>query len=215
MPHPGVMPDSDRINCCDTETSGVISLNTTVRPFSRWNARMSKRYEHVSLRIPLEVREGLLDESKSRVTNLNALATRILTKYVSFDRMMELEGPVVLTPYLLSNLANASAVNALVETARVHSGRFAKHAFALYRVEPTLDNLITRYFEPMGLFSGWFRFSCGLDPLGESLVFEHNLGENWTKFLECYITGVIRSVLGTEPEVRSDLGLILAHVGRG
>lgn len=166
----------------------------------------------MSLRISVELKQDLEYEAKHRLTNLNALINRTLTKFVRFDRMAEHIGSVVLSNYLFSHFMRSLSEEELAEFGEDLGPAIVKPTFTFYSMKPDLNSLITHYFEPMGLFSGWFELSHLVEDSKHKLVLQHSHGHKWSIFLKHYVTGMTKSVLGVEPRIESEDGSVIIHL---
>jgi hypothetical protein len=162
---------------------------------------------HVNFRIPLELKIELEDEAKRHNMNLNALVTQIMTKHMTYDRKIERPGSVVLRKELFSRILDKVSVEEMERIGSAFGPKIVKRAFGFLDIGLDLDNLVNHYFQPMGSYSGWYRFNM-IEGNPTKLLLEHEYGLNWSVFLKYYNTGLIKSITGVEPEVEADDSLI-------
>ncbi len=156
---------------------------------------------HVSLRIPARLRNQLDEEAKRRNITLNSLINAILSKYLSFDKIVEGTKAVPLSRAFLDEILEITSTEEMESIAMKLGPKVVRKSFAFRGVPFNLDNLIEFYFEPLSAHSGWYSFNTYFEGTTRILVFEHSLGTKWTAFLKRYIAGIVRSANGTEPEV--------------
>ena len=140
-------------------------------------------------------------EAKRQGINLNALANRVLTKYIVFDRIVEHEHSVVLDRRIFTPIIDKISRDDLEDMGMRLGPRLVKQTFEFFDIEPTVESLVSRYFEPMGTYSG--RYQSNLVGSGPDLklIMEHDYGSKWSAFLAEYVKGIVKSVLGTEPRI--------------
>jgi hypothetical protein len=166
-----------------------------------------KQFVHVSIRIPSDVRSGLDKEARRQGINLNALTNRILAKYLVFDRIVEHEHSIVLDRRIFLPIIEKVTREEFEDLGRKLGPRLVKETFQFFDIEPTVESLISRYFEPMGTYSGRYESNIVRSGPNLKLILEHDYGSKWSGFLAEYTKGVGKSLLGAEPkiEVNDDL----------
>jgi len=172
------------------------------------NLKGQTQFVHVSIRIPESVRHELNKEARRQHINLNALANRILTKYVDFDRMVEHERSIVLDRRIFLPMIEAASREDLENLGKKLGPRLVKQTFEFFDIEPTVESLVSRYFEPMSAYSGRYQANVVGSGPDLKLILEHDYGIKWSTFLAEYTKGVVKSLLGTEPKIELDDDLV-------
>jgi len=167
----------------------------------------SGRFVHVSARIPESRRQELVSEANRQGINFNALVNRVLNKYLEFDMLSEHEHSITLDRRIFSPILDRMTEEDMKNLGKRLGPRLTRETLEFFDVEFTLDGLVSRYLEPMGRYSGRFRFNSTSRGLGLKGVLEHDYGRKWSVFLAEYTSGIVKSILGTEPriEVEDDL----------
>jgi len=93
--------------------------------------------------------------------------------------------------------------------------RLVKQTFEFFDIEPTVDSLVSRYFEPMGAYSGRYQANVVGSGPDLKLILEHDYGIKWSTFLAEYTKGVAKSLLGTEPKIDLDDDLVKVEFRTG
>ena len=166
------------------------------------------RFTHISLRIPENLRHQLDGIARGQHIPLNALATRILAKCVEFDRIVEHERSIVLDRQVFLRFIDETPLDQLEILGRTLGPRLVKQTFEFFDVEPTVKNLVSHYFEPMGAYSGRYQVNITGSGSNFKLILEHDFGSKWSAFLVEHTKGVFKSVLGTEPLIESSDSLV-------
>ncbi|HEV2226313.1 MAG TPA: hypothetical protein VGR56_05850 [Nitrososphaerales archaeon] len=156
---------------------------------------------HASFRVSADVRRELQKEAIRRKISFNSLGNRILEKYLSFDRLVEHEHSVVIERKVFSRILEKIAVEDLQEIGRELGQKAAKEDFEFFGIPPTLGNLITRYFEPIGAFSDRYDSNIVGDAPYLKIVLAHEYGHKWSIFLGEHSIGVVESILGAKPNI--------------
>jgi hypothetical protein len=170
--------------------------------------RNGRQFVHLSFRIPENVRRELNREAKRQHVNLNALANRVLAKYVDFDRIVEHEHSIILDRRIFLPIIEAASREDLENLGKALGPRLVKQTFEFFDIEPTVESLVSRYFEPMGAYSGRYQSNIVGSGPDLKLILEHDYGIKWSAFLAEYTRGVVKSLLGTEPKIELDDDLI-------
>jgi hypothetical protein len=173
------------------------------------------QFAHVSVRISENLRRELNSEAKREHINLNALVNRILTKFVDFDRIAEHERSIVLDRRIFLPIIEEASLEELEILGKKLGPRLAKQTFEFFNIEPTVESLVSRYFEPMGAYSGNYQLSVAGSGSNLKLILEHDLGSKWSAFLSEYTRGVVKSVLGSEPRIELDDDLVKVEFRSG
>ncbi len=167
------------------------------------------QFVHISLRIPDNVRSELDKEAKRQGINVNALANRILAKYLIFDRMVEHEHSIVLDRRIFLPIIEKVTREEFEDLGMRLGPRLVKQTFQFYDIEPTVESLISRYFEPMGSYSGRYESNVVRSGRHLKLILEHDYGSKWSAFLAEYAKGVGKSLLGAEPKIELNDDLVV------
>jgi hypothetical protein len=167
-----------------------------------------RKFIHVSLRIPVELKSELENQAKQQSLNLNSLSNIILLKHVLFDRIVDRVEGVPLNKLLFTAMLDGIGVDQMEIIGRELGPRVIKHTFAVMNLPFDLDGLIQNYFQPMSTYSRWYKFSVAGGISSRKLMFEHSYGQKWSAFLKQYLTGILKPVVGSEPKVVIDDGLI-------
>jgi hypothetical protein len=118
-----------------------------------------REFVHVSYRIPSEVKAGLEREAKRRDTNVNSLVTQILSKYTSFDRIVERVEAVPLNKPLFTGMLDAIEADRMERLGEELGPRLVKQTFAFLNLDFDMDGLIQNYFQPLSMYSRWYSFN--------------------------------------------------------
>jgi len=168
------------------------------------NLGNNKQFVHVSFRIPEQTRRELNKEARRQGINLNALTNRILTKYLIFDRLVEHEHSIVLDKRIFLPVIEKVSREDLEELGKKLGPKLLYQSLDFFDIEPTVESLVSHYFEPMGAYSGRYQSNVvGIGP-DLKLILEHDYGIKWSTFLAEYTKGVVKSLLGIEPKIELD-----------
>lgn len=164
----------------------------------------STRFVHVSLRIPVGVRDQLVYDAQHHNITLNSLLNGILSKYLAYDKIVQGSGAIPLGAAFFREILEGASTDQLEAIARKLGEGIVRKSFSFQGIDFNLDNLIEFYFEPLSAHSGWYLFNTrNIQSLSGSrrLIFAHSHGPKWTAFLRRYLATIIRSASGREPEV--------------
>ena len=69
----------------------------------------ARRYVHMSVRLPLSLKEALRSEAAIRGLNVNSLIEMVLTKFTTYDIIAEYNSSVQMNASLFKNLLNRAS----------------------------------------------------------------------------------------------------------
>lgn len=161
--------------------------------------------KHNKTNLTLSIDQNVLDEIKKdsdrQGLSVNAKVNSIMTKYVSFYRLVEelectiipskLWGPMVdnVEEEKLFNLFNNEGVGAIYSI------------FLNNNVPMTLDNFIKYCFQEICLWAGMYSSFRVFKENGQiTLLFEHKYGPKWSKLLGNTFTTLIKIMLNHKAE---------------
>jgi len=139
------------------------------------------------------------------------LATRILMKYMRFDRLTEHLDALPVNGRLFAGLLEDSSIERLERMGSVLGSELIKETFVFLGTEYDVDGLITHYFEPISAFSNWYTFSVVGGATSRRLMFKHPHGPKWSAFLKAYITSIIKAASGVEPRGTADDHIVVIN----
>ena len=148
---------------------------------------------HVNFRIEAACKTILEERALRPDMHLNAYVNHILGKFVFLDGIVEESQHMVLRKEIFERVVTSASIEDLGVAARDIGRDFLKSALVFASLEPNMNDLVRRYFLPMGIYSGWYRSEVLKTPVGNKLILQHDLGPKWTVFLKEYYSEVIRS----------------------
>jgi hypothetical protein len=157
----------------------------------------ARRYVHMSVRLPLSLKEALRSEAAIRGLNVNSLIEMVLTKFTTYDIIAEYNSSVQMNASLFKNLLNRASQEDMKNMGRALGPVIVKQAFDFLGYSHDMNIITERYFKPVGSFSGWYKFNTIYHDQRQILLFSHEYGLNWSSFLAEYVSGVVRSMGGT------------------
>jgi len=168
-------------------------------------------FVHISLRIPMIVKNDLEQDARRQRTNFNSLASKILTKYTSFDKIAEHIEAIPINGRLFSGMLSEVPTEDLERLGKELGPQLIKETFAFLDLKYDIDGLIEHYFDPMSSFSTWYIFTlAGIGP-NRRLMFKHSRGPKWSAFLKAYISSIINAATGIEPRAIIDDRLVTVY----
>jgi hypothetical protein len=177
------------------------------------NLENNKRFSHLSIRVSSSLGNELAKEVRRKGTTVNALVNRVLERYLVFDRMADYDHSIILERGCFERILEKVSSVALVKIAKDLGPKMVKRDFAFFNIAPTVDNLISRYFEPYGAFSDRFDFNVSGEAPNLKLVLTHEYGRKWSDFLGEYCANVVESILGAKPLIRVEDNLVTIDFG--
>ena len=159
------------------------------------------RTNRVTLRLPHNILQVLKKESEKRDLPLNAIINRILSKNVIFDIQLNVLPTITMSQALFSKiLAKLDEKNQ--KEIVLYVPKSVKQLFAILNLNYDLKNIIENHFIIMDKYCGWYNFYYDLKGNNYRLVFEANLGPDWTQFLKLYLTSILNSLRISDIDVK-------------
>jgi len=179
------------------------------------NPKNPRHFSHLSIRVSSDLSNELEKEVRRQGTTVNALVNRVLERYLAFDRMADYDHSVTLERGFFEKIIEKASNEDLVDLAKSLGPKIVKRDFAFFNIAPTLDNLITKYFEPAGAFSDRFDLNISGEAPDLKLVLTHEHGRKWSGFLGEYCDQVVESVLGVRPLIKVEDDLVTIEFAPG
>lgn len=172
-----------------------------------------KRFSHLSIRVSAALRKDLEKEIRRQGITVNALVNRVLERYLAFDRMADYDHSVVLERGCFAKIVEKMEGGDLVQIATSLGPKTVKRGFAFFGITPTLDNLVSKHFEPTGAFSDRFELNTSGEAPNLKLVLTHEYGPKWSEFLAEYYNKAIESTLKVRPLIRVEDDIVTIEFG--
>ena len=147
----------------------------------------------VTLRLPNNILQVLQKESEKRDLPLNAIINRILSKNVIFDMKMNVLPTITMSQALFSKIM-AKLDEKNQREIVLYVPKSVKQLFTLLNLNYDLVSVIENHFVIMDKYCGWYTFHYDVKRNNYRLVFESELGPDWTQFLRLYITSILNSL---------------------
>ncbi len=179
------------------------------------NPKDSEHFFHISIRVSSSLGNELEREVRRQGTTVNAFVNRVLKRYLAFDRMADYDHSVTIERGFFEKIIEKASNEDLVEIARSLGPKVVKRDFAFFNIAPSLDNLITKYFEPVGAFSDRFDLNISGEAPDLKLVLTHDYGRKWSEFLGEYCDKLIESVIGVRPLIKIEDDLVTIEFAPG
>lgn len=175
--------------------------------------RMSqgRKFVHVSVRIPIELKSELENAARRQDTNFNSLVNHVLSRYASFERITNQMEAIPVNRFLFDEMLNDVPTEEMERIGKKLGPKLVKQAFAFLNLDYDMDGLIRHYFRPVSSFARWYSFDMAGSGSNRRLMFEHNHGSKWSVFLKHYIAGIVKSATGSEPRVAIDDSLVTVY----
>lgn len=171
-----------------------------------------RKTAHISFRVESELKAELEKEAKQRNMNLNSLINYILSRHVSFDRIVETLEAIPLSRPLFTALLENTDIAEMERIGREFGPKVVRRTFTFLNLNYDLDGLIEHYFQPLSTYSRWYSFNTTGQGANRKLMFQHSYGPKWTAFLRQYLGGIIKSATGIEPRIVVEEELVTIHL---
>jgi hypothetical protein len=147
----------------------------------------------ITLRIPTSTLKVLKAEADRRDIPLNALVIKILSRSIAFDTTVNTM-PNIILPYLLFAKILDDLDNSSIEKLVKEGPHLVGKLFMILGIKYGLKEVIENYLIVLGKYCGWYNFTYESNGPHYRLVFETQIGSNWTRFLAEYIRSLLESL---------------------
>ncbi len=147
----------------------------------------------ITLRLPSRLFEELRKEAEEKDLPLNSFVTKILSKYISFDKRFEMMPTIFTSQILFSAIIETIDEVSMNEAAKL-APRMVKKLSALGGWEYNVDNVIENYFTIVGKYCGWYQFRYKAERANYTLTFETGMGRKWARFVSKYVRAILESL---------------------
>jgi hypothetical protein len=170
--------------------------------------------EHVTRTIRLEASldEVLRLEADERNTSINAIVNDLIYQYAFNDRFFSQDQIISLAPSTLESLLKGMSKDRVFETGLLAGKLRARDNLLMRGMPINYESLKWFITEVLQDFSGWFR--CSYHELNEEYMFHlrHNLGDEWSYFVQAYMKAMVKDILDLDLEPKVLNGTITLRI---
>ena len=165
----------------------------------------------VSFSIPERLKSELEAECARNHTTLSSLVVQLMSRHVTYDKMMEHFGGVHVGKRIFTLMLRTLEPRTMEVLGKSLGSSRVQESFAFMNIEPNMNNLITNHFGPLAAYSGWYRMTNLVEGRDRNLILEHDLGPSWSAFLKGFYGAMIESLIGEMPSIDVEEGLVVIH----
>ena len=167
--------------------------------------KMGKKHKNDRVNLTLSIDQNVIDEikrdSERQGLSVNAKVNTIMTKYVSFYRLIEEQECSIIPSKLWGQMVDAIEEEKLLNLLNGEGVGAIYSIFLNNNIPMTLDNFIKYCFQEICLWSGMYSSFRVFNESGQvTLVFEHKYGPKWSRLISNTFTMMIRTMLNRKAE---------------
>ena len=153
-----------------------------------------------TIRIPVEYDSILREESDNKGRSITSLITRVLEKYVYFDRFYEEGQMMSVNPEEISSLLEFMDREDVHKAGRLAGSKRARDNLLMRGMGLDFGSVKWFITDIMSNYSGWF--TCNYYERDSMHVFHirHRMNDKWSLFIESYFEAMVENVLDIEVE---------------
>ena len=156
-----------------------------------------------TVRLPLAVDAALEEEANKRGMTMNSFVVSILQKYDQWDKLAEkfhfVGFPMELVREQFSLVGDQEALKSV---ARNVGAKVPREMMLFWFKEVSLESFL-KYLALQARFQRYADYEISHRNRKIIIIAKHQLGPNWSAWLEAYLAEAIRSNLGVAPRVES------------
>jgi hypothetical protein len=155
-----------------------------------------------TIRLTEEVDDLLEKDAQKQTMSVNALISKIMTKYVEWDSHVEKLGYVSIANSMLKRLMDAVSDEGLEKIARDFSDDQRVRTIALWAFRKVSTETILQTISLVGKYGGVWLTDVKCD--GECVItFHHALGAKGSTFTKYYVDSLVKNEFGTKPKIEA------------
>jgi hypothetical protein len=173
------------------------SFEEPVKSKSRYKTKLR------TIRVPVALDAALEEEAGKRTMSTNSFITSILEKYDEWDRQAErFHFMAFPKEQVRDEFAALSDLALTKRLAKAAGATVPKEIMLFWFKEVSLDSFI-KYLALQAKYQRYAHYEIKHKDGKTTIIAKHDLGPNWSVWLECYIGEAIKSNLGVVPRIES------------
>lgn len=146
--------------------------------------------ERITLRLEKKLLDDLKRQAEEHDLPINALINKILIKNTFNETRLNVLPSISISHEMFKKIINEIDDESLKKITSVGQ-LVTKKYFSLINEDYTIENIVDDYFVVLAKYCGWYQFHFEKKDTSYRLIFESDLGVNWTKFLSIYIKSIL------------------------
>jgi hypothetical protein len=151
-----------------------------------------------TIRLPKVLDNLLEEESKRRRMSVNSLVVTILEKFDKWDKTADKFGFVAIPREGLRDVITLVDIPTIRMVGKAGGSRFPREMMLFWFKEVNLE-IFLRYIQLQSDYLCYAKYEVVRRPSTIELIAKHDLGENWSIWLEAYVSEAIRTNLRVTP----------------
>lgn len=186
----------------ETQLTAVSAFEESLKGRARYKTKLR------TIRLPLIVDAALEEEASKRGMTMNSFVVSILEKYNQWDKLAEKFHFIGFPMELVRDeFAAIKDPEALRQLARDAGGKLPREIMLFWFKEVSLDSFLS-YLSLQSRFQGYASYEVVHRGPKIVIIAKHQLGPNWSIWLESYLSEAIRSNLDVVPRVESSFNSV-------
>jgi hypothetical protein len=156
-----------------------------------------------TIRLPVALDTALEEEAGKRTMSTNSFIISILEKYDEWDRQAErFHFMAFPKEQVRDEFAALGDLTLMKRLARSAGATVPKEMMLFWFKEVSLDSFI-KYLALQARYQRYAHYEIRHHDEKTTIIAKHDLGPNWSIWLECYIGEAIKSNMGVTPHIES------------
>lgn len=156
----------------------------------------------------------LIQDARSKGTNVNSLITLIIEKYAEWDRFTERFGFTSLTNDTLKSILDTTDDEKLATVARELGARVPTDVMAFWFQKTDLSSFLS-YVSLVTKFGGFGEAEIKTNEVDYVISIHHSLGKKWSLYLTNFLVEAAQSALKINPTFEVNVNSIVLKFPRG
>lgn len=156
----------------------------------------------------------MIQDARSKGTNVNSLITLIIEKYAEWDRFTERFGFTSLTNDTLKSILDTTDDEKLATVARELGARVPTDVMAFWFQKTDLSSFLS-YVSLVTKFGGFGEAEIKTNEVDYVISIHHSLGKKWSLYLTNFLVEAAQSALKINPTFEVNVNSIVLKFPRG
>ena len=139
-----------------------------------------------TLRISREFDQIIKEDTKKDGVSINSFFNRLLEKYLMIYRHIDCFPCMIIPSEIIKEFLAEIPETKIIKTAKKMGTYVPKHELFLEGKDPNLENVLEFMEKGVSNHSNWYQFNAQSNNGNTKLLLRHNLGKNWSIFLDTY-----------------------------
>ena len=157
-----------------------------------------------TLRIKKEYDQIIREDTRKDGVSINSFFNKLLEKYLMTYRYVNSFPCIIIPSDIIKEFLAEMPEAKIIKTAKKMGSYIPKHSLFIKRKDATLETSLELMEKVVSKHSNWYQFNSQNNNGHIELLLRHNLGKNWSIFLDTYYRTMFKQLFNVS--LRNEVG---------